>query len=158
MGARNTINHYDEFFKLLHLRSDHGSDKVFSRIDIFSNFSHTDEQNIRYFLQLYGDYIADAVKAHLPNRRYPLNASIRAFPMLRSYKQRHQLYFSAVITINDEWYEIILVKRVFVAGIIAKSESGFNRKTRQLILDTIARLNALGTDRDRRIGIPLPVA
>lgn len=78
--------------------------------------------------------------------------------MLRSYKQRHQLYFSAVITINDEWYEIILVKRVFVAGIIAKSESGFNRKTRQLILDTIARLNTLGTDRDRRIRIPLPIA
>jgi hypothetical protein len=148
------VNHLEEFLKYLNTST--GGE--FGPSDILSGPNYTYGQNVASFLQLYGDYVTDVVKAELGRWQYPLCPSIRAFPVLRyQYKQKHHLYFSAIITLNDEWYEVILTKRAFLAGQIAKNNADFNRKTRKLIVDILTRIDRLGTDKDRRMGVPLPV-
>ncbi len=150
-------SHFHEFLNRLYQQSDFDSGRVFSEIEIFTGPSELDREDVHHFLQVYGDYILGLVKNSFPSWPYHLIASVQISPIDALYQERYWLSFTTTLPISDEMYEVVLEKREFIDGKLAKNKTDFNRKTSQLVMTLVNRLNNLGSDDDRKIGIALPI-
>lgn len=152
------VSHFNEFLNLLYGTSDYCSGRVFEESDIFSGPVDLNLEDIPYLLQLYGDYVLGLVKDSFPNWPCPVGSFVENPQTKAFYEERYWLYFTTTVPINDEIYEVVLEKIEFADGRLAKNRADFNRKTSQLTEALANKLNNLGSDDDRKIGIALPSA